>query len=161
MVRKNVTPDVATPRSSKLDVFCTIRMSTCMHMPMPVPRMNKYNDCSRNGVAASIRDSSTNPTIMTAVPTTGKILYRPVRLTRTPLPMEVSSRPATIGSVRRPDSVAETPSTNCMKVGRNVNAPSIAKPTMKDSTQHTVNTGLAAEQVAELADDRGGDRRGQ
>ena len=29
------------------------------------------------------------------------------------------------------------------KVGRKVSAPSIAKPTMKASTQHTVNTGLA------------------
>ena len=71
------------------------------------------------------------PTAMIAVPTTGKILYRPVRPTSTPLPIEVISRPATIGRVRRPDTVAETPSTNCMKVGRNVSAPSIAKPTTK------------------------------
>ena len=41
IVRKNVTPDVATPRSSKLDVFCTISTSTCMHDPMPAPRMNR------------------------------------------------------------------------------------------------------------------------
>ena len=92
--------------------------------------------------SASIWDSSTNATAITAVPTTGKILYRPVRPTMTPLLIEVSSRPATIGSVRRPDTVADTPSTNCMNVGRNVSAPSIAKPTMNDSTQHTVNTGL-------------------
>ena len=74
MVRKNVTPDVATPRSEKLAVFCTIRMSTCMHMPIPVPRMNRYSDCTSIGVSASIRDSSTNATAITAVPTTGKIL---------------------------------------------------------------------------------------
>ncbi len=59
-----------------------------------------------------------------------------------PLPIEVISIPATIGSVRRPEVVAETPSTNCMYVGRNVSAPNIAKPTTNDSTQHTVNTGL-------------------
>ena len=41
IVRKNVTPDVATPRSSKLDVFCTISTSTCMHDPIPAPRMNR------------------------------------------------------------------------------------------------------------------------
>jgi hypothetical protein len=74
MVRKNVTPEVATPRSAKLEVFCTIRMSTCMHMPMPVPRMNRYSDCNNIGVVASIRDNSTNATTITAVPTTGKIL---------------------------------------------------------------------------------------
>jgi hypothetical protein len=40
MVRKNVTPDVATPRSAKSDVFCTISTSTCMHIPIPVPSTN-------------------------------------------------------------------------------------------------------------------------
>ena len=48
MVRKNVTPDVATPRSAKLEVFCTIRTSTCMHIPMPAPRTNRYSDCSHD-----------------------------------------------------------------------------------------------------------------
>ncbi len=118
MVRKNVTPDVATPRSAKLEVFCTTSTSTCMHSPMPVPRTNRYSDCCQVGVAASIRDSSTNATAMIAVPATGKILYRPVRPTMLPLPIDVMSMPATIGSVRRPDVVAETPSTNCMNVGQ-------------------------------------------
>ena len=40
------------------------------------------------------------------------------------------------------ETVAETPSTNCMKVGRKVSAPSMAKPTMKPRMQQTVNTGL-------------------
>src|SRR5689334_7990337 len=77
---------------------------------------------------------------MTAVPTTGKTLYLPVRPTMAPLPTEVVSIPITIGKVRRPDVVAETPSTNCMYVGRNVRAPSIANPTTKDNPQQTVNT---------------------
>ncbi len=77
-------------------------------------------------------------------------MYRPVRLTMTPLPIDVSSSPATIGNVRRPDIVADTPSTNCMKVGRNVRAPSIAKPTMNDSTQHTVNTGLRNNRIGRI-----------
>ncbi len=71
MVRKNVTPDVATPRSAKSEVFCTIRTSTCMHMPIPAPRIRRYSDCSGIGVAAFIRDSSTKPTSMIAVPATG------------------------------------------------------------------------------------------
>src|ERR1700694_3371011 len=57
-----------------------------------------------------------------------------------PLPIDVINRPATIGKVRRPETVAETPSTNCMKVGRNVIAPSIAKPTTNASPQQTVKT---------------------
>ena len=70
-----------------------------------------------------------------------------MRPTRAPLPIEVISRPTTIGRVRRPDSVAETPSTNCMNVGRKVSAPSIAKPTTKLKPQHTVNTGLAKSRI--------------
>src|SRR6185312_5076466 len=62
--------------------------------------------------------------------------------TSAPLLIDVSRSPTTIGSVRRPDTVADTPSTNCMNVGKNVSAPSIAKPTTKDSTQHTLNTGF-------------------
>ncbi len=67
--------------------------------------------------------------------------------------------PATIGSVRRPDVVAETPSTNCMYVGRNVNAPSMANPTTNDSTQQTVNTGLANSRVGRMGADSGPDER--
>ncbi len=67
-----------------------------------------------------------------------------------PLPVEVINMPATIGSVRRPDVVAETPLTYCIKVGRNVIAPSIANPTTKDSTQHTVNTGLANSRIGRI-----------
>ena len=87
---------------------------------------------------------------MIAVPATGKILYLPVRPTMTPLPIDVISSPATIGRVRRPDVVAETPSTNCMNVGRKVSAPSIAKPTMKPRMQHTVNTGLANSRIGRI-----------
>ena len=150
MVRKNVTPDVATPRSAKLEVFWTTRMRTCMHKPMPVPRTKRYSDCCHVGVAASIWESSTNATAMMAVPATGNTLYRPVRPTRLPLPIEVMSMPATIGSVRSPDVVAETPSTNCMNVGRKVSAPSIAKPTMNPRMQHIVNTGLANRRIGRI-----------
>lgn len=114
MVRKNVTPDVATPRSSKSDVFCTIRISTCMDSPMPAPRMNRYSDWITAGVDGCIRDISRKANAISAVPVTGKILYRPVRPTMVPLPVEVNSMPTTMGRVRNPDVVAETPSTYCM-----------------------------------------------
>ncbi|SKT41868.1 Uncharacterised protein [Mycobacteroides abscessus subsp. abscessus] len=41
-----------------------------------------------------------------------------MRPTRVPVPVDVMSMPATMGRVRRPETVAETPLTNCMKVGR-------------------------------------------
>jgi len=44
IVRKKVTPEVATPRSSKPTVFCTIRTRVCMHIPIPAPRMTRNND---------------------------------------------------------------------------------------------------------------------
>nr|CRL79652.1 hypothetical protein CPGR_02847 [Mycolicibacter nonchromogenicus] len=58
--------------------------------------------------------------------------------------------PTTIGRVRRPEVMAETPSTYCMKVGRKVSAPSIAKPTTNASTQHTENTGSANSRVGRI-----------
>ena len=87
---------------------------------------------------------------MIAVPATGNTLYRPVRPTIAPLLTEVISSPATIGRVRSPDSVAETPSTNCMKVGMNVNAPNMAKPTMKPRMQQTVKTGSANSRIGRI-----------
>ena len=74
MVRKKVTPEVATPRSAKLEVFCTTNIRTCMHRPIPVPSTNRYSDCCQVGVVASIRDRSTNATAMMAVPAMGNIL---------------------------------------------------------------------------------------
>src|ERR1700761_9779737 len=67
-----------------------------------------------------------------------------------PLPVEVISIPTTMGSVRSPEVVAETPFTYCIYVGRNVIAPNIAKPTTKDSTQHTVNTGLPNNRIGRI-----------
>src|SRR5437588_12716877 len=127
-----------------------MRISVCMHIPIPAPRITRYSDCTNAEVDGSMRDIRKKATAITAVPAMGKTLYRPVRLTRTPLPIEVVSLPRTIGRVRRPDVVADTPSTNCMYVGRNVRAPSIANPTTKDSTQHTVNTGLANSRVGRM-----------
>lgn len=43
----------------------------------------------------------------------GKIRYLPVLETTLPLKIEATSSPRTIGSVRTPDRVAESPSTYC------------------------------------------------
>ena len=74
MVRKNVTPEVATPRSVKSTVFCTTSTSTCMLMPMPAPSTSRYSDSTSVDVSASMRESSTKPSAMVAVPAIGKIL---------------------------------------------------------------------------------------
>ena len=63
-------------------------------------------------------DSRYSPSVITAVPTTGKILYRPVRLTSCPVVIEVASRPAISGSSRSPDEVGLTPFTIWKYCGR-------------------------------------------
>lgn len=71
-------------------------------------------------------------------------------LTTLPLNTEAISSPATIGSVRTPETVAESPSTYCRYVGRYVSAPSMAKPTMKLRIEQTVNTGLANSRIGSI-----------
>ena len=56
----------------------------------------------------------------------------------------------TMGRVRTPEIVAESPSTYCRKVGRNVIAPSIAKPTMKLRIEQTVKTGLPNSRIGSI-----------
>ncbi len=85
---------------------------------MPTPSTKRYSDTSQKLVATPISDSRNSPTVITAVPTTGKILYRPHLLTSWPVPIEVSSSPAIIGSSLSPDAVGEVPRTTCMYCGR-------------------------------------------
>ena len=59
-------------------------------------------------------------------------------------------RPATSGSIRTPELVADTPSTNCKNVGRNVIDPSIAKPTTNASALHTENTRLENSRIGRI-----------
>ena len=103
MVRKKVTPDVATPRSAKLDGVLHDQHEHLHAQPdagAEHEQVHRLLPGRRGGVHP---DSSTKPTAMIAVPATGKTLYRPVRPTMLPLPIDVMSIPATIGSVRRPD----------------------------------------------------------
>src|SRR3954451_19533293 len=111
--RKNVTPDVATPRSRYSEVLCTMIVRICMHRPSPTPKTKRYRDRSQNDVVGFSRDSSTRPMAISAEPETGKILYLPVLPTIVPAAVEATNRPTTIGSVRRPDEVALTPRTYC------------------------------------------------
>lgn len=70
-----------------------------------------YSDSSQSLVSASIRDRRNSPSAITSDPTTGKIRYRPVRPTTVPLSTDAASSATTMGSVRTPEKVAESPST--------------------------------------------------
>ena len=61
-----------------------------------------YAEAARVEVVTPRWDSRYMPTVMSAVPTIGKTLYRPQRLIRTPDSIEVSSSPAISGSSCRP-----------------------------------------------------------
>ena len=74
MVRKKVTPDVATPRSRYSTVFCTMIVSTCIDSPMPTPSTSIATDVSRVVECSSSRESSHIPTAITTEPTIGKTL---------------------------------------------------------------------------------------
>jgi hypothetical protein len=64
--------------------------------------------------------------------------------------VEATRSPATIGSNRSPDAVADTPWTYCRNVGRNVNDPSIANPTTKLSGVATANTGFRNSRIGRV-----------
>ncbi|SDP31639.1 hypothetical protein SAMN04487981_12034 [Streptomyces sp. cf386] len=84
-----------------------------MHRPMPVPSTNMYSDSSQALEDGPMRDIRYSPTPITREPTIGKNRYLPVLLTTLPLNTEAMSSPTTIGSVRTPEMVAESPSTYC------------------------------------------------
>ena len=62
----------------------------------------------------------------------------------------MTNRPSTIGSIRSPDVVADTPFTYCRNVGMKVIEPIIAKPTMKLSTEQTLNTRLRNSRMGKI-----------
>ena len=93
-------------------------ISTCSDAPMPTPRMNRYSDTIQKLESMPSRDSRNRPRVISAVPITGKILYRPHLETRKPVPVEVSSSPTSRGSSLSPDTVGEIPRTTCMYCGR-------------------------------------------
>ncbi len=98
----------------------------------------------------SSSESRYRPAAITSEPTIGKNRYWPVLETTLPEKIEAISRPSTIGRVRTPETVAESPSTYWRKVGRKVSAPSMAKPTMKLRIEQTVNTWLRNSRIGRV-----------
>ena len=77
-----------------------------------------YAELARVPVATPSRDSRYIPNVISAVPTMGKILWRPHRLIAMPDSVDVSSRPTISGSSCRPELVGLAPLTTCMYCGR-------------------------------------------
>ena len=50
-LRKNVTPELATPISVGLAVFCTMSTRFCIVMPTPAPSRNMYSETSAKFVS--------------------------------------------------------------------------------------------------------------
>jgi hypothetical protein len=69
-----------------------------MIRPRLAPSRKKYKFITGVAVCSSSVDSRYMETVISAVPTMGKTLYRPVRAMSWPLPIEVASMPSTIGS---------------------------------------------------------------
>ncbi len=109
-----------------------------------------YKLATSADVCSFKRDIKNRPTAMISVPATGKILYRPVLPTIVPAAIDVINRPATRGSIRTPELVADTPLTYCKNVGKNVIDPSIAKPTTNASALHTENTRLENSRIGKI-----------
>src|SRR5258708_147206 len=122
-----------------------------MVAPMPAPSTAMYSEAAKVLVVGARWDRRYRPTVMVAVPTTGKILYRPHLLISWPAPIEVASSPAISGSSRRPETVGLTPLTTCRYCGKYVSAPNIAKPTTKPIAEAAANIGCL---------NRGGGRTG-
>ena len=71
--RKNVTVDVATPRSARGASFWVASTMICIVKPMPTPRMAMYSADSHRGESVPSVDSRYMPMLAMAMPTIGNI----------------------------------------------------------------------------------------
>jgi len=69
--RKNVAPLVAVPIWLGETAFCTARISTCITLPKPSPRIAMGMAICQYGVSEPSRESMNKPTVARAVPMIG------------------------------------------------------------------------------------------
>jgi len=112
--RKNVAEDVAMPIALGGTEDCMVSISGCMQLPTPYPTKSIMTPTTPRWVSAEIVVSANMPSAISAEPKIGKIRVRPVREMMRPDVIEAVIRPATIGSMRKPDSVGVAPCTICM-----------------------------------------------
>ncbi len=73
-VRRNVTAEVAVPRSAMSTLFCVARTVFWMNRPRPKPTTNSIADRSQPLVPTRMSVSRAMPAVMTPVPAMMKIL---------------------------------------------------------------------------------------
>ena len=121
--RKKVTDEVATPISRGETAFCTARMTGWKLKPSPRPSSTMNGTSVHTEVSAlTTNDSDTRATTISTMPTSGKILYLPVREIAMPEPMAPVMMPATSGIICRPATVALEPWTICRYCGQQQDA---------------------------------------
>ena len=111
--RKNSDDDVATPMSRTCTAFCTASTSGCMVKPSPSPNSTETEKTNGSVVPDSRRREQQRAGAMRMVPTTGNILYRPVREVVWPAMIEPAMMPSVKGMSVRPASVGVWPLTIC------------------------------------------------
>ena len=89
-----------------------------MTSPSPNPVSSMKAEVTRKEVWTVSVENSPIPMVMRAVPTIGKILYRPIRAMIWPLPIEAVNKPAMMGNSMSPEVVGDTPRTTWRYTGR-------------------------------------------
>ena len=109
---------MATPISRWSTEFWTASTSTCMTIPIPSPTTSMYAAAVQIELPTPSRESRSRPTVMTAVPTIGNTLYRPVAGDQLSAhDRGRPARPSIIGSSWSPELVGLSPLTICRNTG--------------------------------------------
>ncbi|OUD92217.1 hypothetical protein CMMCAS05_08235 [Clavibacter michiganensis subsp. michiganensis] len=133
---------VAVPICAAGTAFCTTSTTTCMIRPRPSPKMKRNTQISHTGVWAVSEVISTSASIVSSVPTMGKIRYLPVRLMRMPDVIDMPMRPTIIGRSRSPETAAEVPVDICRNVGTKPMAANIPMPSARPMAVAFTKTGF-------------------
>src|SRR5690606_4113533 len=129
MLRKNVTTEVATPRSCAGTSFWAASTRFWMSRPTPTPSTAMWRDKSGTLVSASSVPRSSIPATSIAPPATRHAFQRPYFVMSCPATVEETSVPNTIGRLIQPATVGDLPSESWKYWDRKTVLPNIATPT--------------------------------
>ncbi len=107
--RKNVTTELAAPRSAGATWFCVARTRFCIIMPMPRPITNMKTAMCQYSVSYRMVPSIPRPAVSRKPPLTNQAFQRPVLVMIWPERVEERKSPAIIGMVMTPDIVGDLP----------------------------------------------------
>lgn len=118
IVRDIVTADGAAPRSAVGALFWAMTVVICCTQPIPSPRTTMNSEVVNRLVPTVIVDRPTAAAVISTVPITGKILYRPVALIVRPTSVVTTTTGTIRGSRSNPELAAVAPWTLCWNSGR-------------------------------------------